>query len=265
MAKPIQGTKNSDSLHGTAAADHLLGLSGDDTLNGLSGNDRINGGNGTDTAIFSGAFSDYTIDAHGNGNGPITITDTRPTGDGTDKLINVELLQFSDATIDAKTGAVVGAAAGNIVVVHDDGTFTSADSLAAAVELAVNGETIFIGSGSYDVGSVAINEDLTIIGTTDTQINGGFYIGAGGDGTTIDNVTINGGAPVVGEAGMVGVFVQADDVTITNSTFNGDEINGTADRGIVTSITDAQGLVISDNTFTGWTPAFISIPAPMPR
>ena len=100
--------------------------------------------------------------------------------------------------------------------------------------------------------SILISEDLTIIGTDDTQINGGFYIGAGGDGTTIENVTILGGAPVAGESGLIGVFVQADNVTVSGSTFIGDGLPGTADRELLTSIGDAQGLVVSDNTFQNW-------------
>jgi hypothetical protein len=166
----------------------------------------------------------------------------------------VERLAFSDVTVDASTGAVVGAAENNVVVVHSDGTFASFATITEAVDAAISGETIFIGEGTFGVAgeSILINEDLTIIGTDDTQINGGFYIGAGGDGTTIDNVTIQGGAPVAGESGLIGVFVQADNVTISGSTFIGDGVDATPDRGLLTSITDAQGLVVSDNTFTAW-------------
>jgi hypothetical protein len=253
MAKPILGTKNSDTLPGTNSADKILGKAGDDILQGLQGDDFINGGKGTDTAVFSGTREDYDIVFRGNGHGPVQVTDLRASPeDGSDRLINVELLSFADVTVDTSTGAVVGAGAGNVVVVHADGTFDSFATIADAVAAAIDDETIFIGSGTFEAGSILISEDLTIIGAEGTQINGGFFIGAGGDGTTIDNVAINGGAAVAGESGLIGIFVQADDVTITNSTFNGDANVATADRGILTSITDGQGLVISGNTFTGW-------------
>jgi len=98
-----------------------------------------------------------------------------------------------------------------------------------------------------------VDRDITISGSGEsTVIEGGFYVGAGGDGTAIQNLAIHGGAAVTGEAGPVGVFAQADNVTIENSTFVGDSTNDTFDRGILTSITDGQGLVVTNNTFTGW-------------
>lgn len=247
----IKGTAGADTLMGTAGNDTIIALAGNDTITAGQGNDFVNGGQGVDTAVFTGNFADYNIMRHGE-EGNIIVTDTVAGRDGTDKLVQVEQFAFADVTVNARTGTVVGAGENNVVVVHENGTFQSFDSVGAAVAAAANGETVFIGGGTFDTGSVLVDKDLTIIGSDTTQINGGFYIAAGGDGTTIDNLTINGGAAVAGESGNIGIFVQADNVTITDSTLVGDNNTATADRGILTSITDAQGLTISGNTIQDW-------------
>lgn len=139
---------------------------------------------------------------------------------------------------------------GQIILVHD-GNQTTVATLAEAIEDAVDGDTILVGAGVYTE-SLTINESLTILGAEGATLNGGIYIGEGGDGTVIDNLDIEGGATVAGESGLIGVFVQANDVTISDSTFTGDETAGTADRGVLTSTGDFEGLTVSGNTFIGW-------------
>lgn len=242
MAKPILGTRADDVLASTAS-DKVIAMAGDDTITVAANAKMVNGGPGYDTAIFeTTAYADADISAKGHGNGPVTV-------DGV-KLIGVEAITFSDVTIDARSGAVIGAAADNVVVTHLDGSFDSYATIKEAVAASLDGETIFVGAGTYAEGSVLVDKDITIVGAEGATLEGGFYVGAGGDGATIDNLTIEGGAAVVGEAGPVGVFVQADNVTVTNSTFIGDNVDATADRGLVTSIGDAQGLIVSGNTFT---------------
>src|SRR5205809_60762 len=151
----IKGTSGDDTLTGTAGDDTIIALAGDDTITASAGNDFVNGGKGLDTAIFTGAFADYDILRHGN-NGNIIVTDTVAGRDGTDKLVQVEQFAFSDVTINAKTGDVVGAAEGNVVLVHENGTFQSFTSIAAAVGAAAEGEAIFSGAGTVHRGSAAI-------------------------------------------------------------------------------------------------------------
>jgi len=68
-----------------------LGNDGNDLFNGGAGNDAVYGGSGTDTAVFSGNSSAYTVVAVGGG--------FRVTGpDGTDTVMGVEQLRFSDGT-----------------------------------------------------------------------------------------------------------------------------------------------------------------------
>ena len=77
---------------------------GDDRITGGTGSDEITGGDGVDTAVFSGASTDYEIVQKGDG---YLITDLRPgSPDGIDQLVSVEYAQFSDGTFKLTVGAV---------------------------------------------------------------------------------------------------------------------------------------------------------------
>lgn len=79
------------SLSGTNGA-NLTGNSQDNRLSGNSGNNILSGEAGTDTAVFSGAFAEYTV---GGG----TVVDSQPNRDGTDTLHSIEFLEFRDQTV----------------------------------------------------------------------------------------------------------------------------------------------------------------------
>ena len=93
------GSSGNDVIVGNDVANSLKGGPGDDSLQGAGGNDTIDGGAGTDTAVYASASSNY--DWWWNAaDGTWTVDDGRTTPtDGTDKLINVEKLQFSDKTV----------------------------------------------------------------------------------------------------------------------------------------------------------------------
>ena len=75
--------------------EYLKGYGGNDTLVGGAGNDTLDGGAGTDTASFNGPSSNFTITKAFSG---YTVTDK--TGAlGTDTLLNVERVQFTDKTV----------------------------------------------------------------------------------------------------------------------------------------------------------------------
>lgn len=94
----IAGSAFADTLTGNAGANLLQASMGDDILTGMAGNDTLDGGSGTDTAVFSGAKSNYTITVAANGE--VTVQDNRANSpDGTDLLKSVELLKFSDQTV----------------------------------------------------------------------------------------------------------------------------------------------------------------------
>ena len=80
---------------GGSAIDKLTGNVANNTLAGGAGNDVLDGAAGSDIAVYSGMFSNYSIVQ--NADGSWQVVDLR-TGspDGSDKLWNIELLQFSD-------------------------------------------------------------------------------------------------------------------------------------------------------------------------
>jgi Ca2+-binding RTX toxin-like protein len=116
----INGTSSGETLTGTNDADIIRGNGGNDTLDGGGGDDILEGGDGSDTfiggsgndyingrygnndvAIFSGVRANYLIEnVVINGLNHARVTGIGPSaGDGVDTLLNVELLQFSDVTI----------------------------------------------------------------------------------------------------------------------------------------------------------------------
>ena len=80
-----------DFVRGGDNAELINGGSGNDTMEGQSGNDTINGESGTDTAVYSGNQSSYTLTLSAD---TTEIQDRRGGGEGTDRLINIELLDF---------------------------------------------------------------------------------------------------------------------------------------------------------------------------
>ncbi|MCV3764546.1 M10 family metallopeptidase C-terminal domain-containing protein [Rhizobium sp. TRM95796] len=88
---------------GGAGDDELIGNDIANMLRGGAGDDLLKGGAGTDTAIFSGAASDYAITANDDGSYAV-----RALGgdEGKDTLIDIEKLSFSDGEVNL-TGDVV--------------------------------------------------------------------------------------------------------------------------------------------------------------
>ncbi|UWR12389.1 DUF4214 domain-containing protein [Sulfitobacter mediterraneus] len=93
----VRGSDAPEYINGGADNDILLGQGGDDTLIGGSGADIIDGGAGRDTASFSGAQTAYTLTLSPT---ETMVQDRRTDADGSDTLINVELLDFSTNLFD---------------------------------------------------------------------------------------------------------------------------------------------------------------------
>jgi Ca2+-binding RTX toxin-like protein len=95
-----------------AGDDSVYGGSGNDQMKGDGGDDLLDGGDGTDTAAFAGASADYLVSVAG---GATTVATESGGGDGSDTLLNVELVKFSDGlfSVDAN---------GTLVPVTDPGT-----------------------------------------------------------------------------------------------------------------------------------------------
>ncbi|WP_108662194.1 cadherin domain-containing protein [Acuticoccus kandeliae] len=95
-AQHYLGSAGTDVFEGSGQADLIEGGAGDDSLSGIGGNDTIDGGEGTDTARFTGTEDEYTIDRRADGS--IVVTDSVAGRDGTDTLLNVEILAFADGS-----------------------------------------------------------------------------------------------------------------------------------------------------------------------
>ena len=86
---------NDANLTGNAYDNVLTGNAGNNMLKGGKGDDQLVGGDGNDTAIYSGAYEDYSIIKN---DGYTTIKE-RVNQDGSDMLINIEFLQFSNRKV----------------------------------------------------------------------------------------------------------------------------------------------------------------------
>jgi hypothetical protein len=94
------GSQENDMLIGHAGNDKIEAANGKDRLIGNAGNDTLDGGSGLDTAIYSGSQSSYTLTLSPTST---TVIDRLADGNGTDTLIDMELLDF-DTEIPALGG-----------------------------------------------------------------------------------------------------------------------------------------------------------------
>ena len=92
----LWGNEGGDAINGGSGNDSLYGGVGNDELNGGIGNDLVDGDVGNDIAAYLGVKGSYTLTL---GPSSTTITD-RNGSEGTDTLINVEKLAFTDRTLD---------------------------------------------------------------------------------------------------------------------------------------------------------------------
>lgn len=83
-----------DSVQGGAGLDTIQGGAGNDTAAGGAGDDSIDGGAGSDAAVYDVARSAATVVR----TGPGAWTVTTASG-GTDTLVNVERVQFTDGSL----------------------------------------------------------------------------------------------------------------------------------------------------------------------
>jgi hypothetical protein len=100
----LDGVNNS-GLQGNDEYNRLKGNSGNNSFEGLKGNDRLDGQGGSNTAIFTGDFSEYTVN---NLTTYAIVTDGIPNRDGMDTLWNIHFLQFNDQTIPISLQNTVG-------------------------------------------------------------------------------------------------------------------------------------------------------------
>jgi Ca2+-binding RTX toxin-like protein len=103
-ANRLSGIGGRDTLNGAGGDDILSGGEGVDTLAGGAGSDSLDGGLDEDTAVFSTAQGANGVFAFG---GLVAVLNA--AAHETDRLLGVELLQFSNATVAAGTAAAFNA------------------------------------------------------------------------------------------------------------------------------------------------------------
>lgn len=95
----LTGT-NPSGIKGNDIDNILNGNTAYNTLQGGKGNDTLDGKEGTDTAIFTGSYTQYTVTINA---GVVTVKDNTANRDGTDILTNIEILQFTDQSVQTST------------------------------------------------------------------------------------------------------------------------------------------------------------------
>jgi Ca2+-binding RTX toxin-like protein len=253
-AHDVDGTAADDYIAGGAGDDHFTALGGNDTLRGNGGDDDLEGDGGTDTAVYAGVIGDYTITTITDGNGHVigfsAVSDNN-AGDGdegSDTLDSIEVLQFNGVTLDLAQPVQLFDGGGNLV-----GTFAT---IQAAVNASQNGYSVNVAAGTYNE-TVTVNKDITIVGSNagtpgtgargaEAVIDGGVHMNAAG--ATLDGLTILGGGILAGNP--AGIYVDADNVTLTNLVVQGD---GSAGTGILTPYNGGvTGLELSDSRVDDW-------------
>lgn len=199
----IDGGAGDDVLSGDLASDSISGGMGNDQLWGSGGNDSLDGGNGVDYAFYyGGKLADFSV-THDAGTGVWTVTDLRDgSPDGTDDLVNVERLVFSDdyLTIGDATGLNLTGTAGKDYLngtIADD----TLNGLAGNDELyGGDGNDTLNGGNDNDYMDGGAGHDSLVGGDGDDYLQGGSFtdtlIGGLGNDSMYDNdgdTTVSGG------------------------------------------------------------------------
>ncbi|MFN9987364.1 MAG: beta strand repeat-containing protein, partial [Pirellula sp.] len=152
------------------------------------------GGAGTDLAVYTGNWRDYTITTGSDGQGAFyQLVDSTPGRDGTDKLYNIENIQFADGTASAASLQNVAPNA-----VSDIGTAVEAGGIS-------NGT-----AGSNASGNVLTNDTDTNVGDTKTVTGVAFG--------TVGSASTNVGSNVTGTYGTINIAANGSyTYTVDNS------------------------------------------------
>ena len=89
------GRDKAEVLKGTIYSDQIYGLGGNDQMTGFAGNDTLDGGAGMDIANWAAKSANYELHKTKDG---WQLRDLNGN-DGTDTLINIEKLQFTDRSV----------------------------------------------------------------------------------------------------------------------------------------------------------------------
>ena len=133
-ADTVTGTNQADIIATNGGGDTIDALDGNDTIVGGTGGDDIDGGSGTDTSVYAGTISGFSYTVVTAPSGMVTGFTSVTQGGDVDTLASIEILQFTDVTLDTTDPVQLFDDGGTLV-----GTF---DTIQAAVDAA--GDTILI-------------------------------------------------------------------------------------------------------------------------
>jgi Ca2+-binding RTX toxin-like protein len=125
------GSASNDILTGDSNPNTIDGGAGGDTITGGGGNDLLTGGSGLDTAVFTGAAANHAVSVTGS---IATIADRTGGGEGTDTLVQIERLEFSDEGIALDLSGSAGEAAMAIAAVFGPGVIQDEHMVGLALQ-----------------------------------------------------------------------------------------------------------------------------------
>jgi len=191
----------------------ILGTNANDILQSTSVNETIDGGAGTDTAVFNATRAAATLNKASTG---WTLTST---ADGTDTLLNIERLKFSDKTI----ALDIDGTAGQCYRIYK-AAFARTPDLAGLgywISLVDKGTSLqqvaagFIGSAEFQSvyginpsNEVLINKFYTnVLGRAPDSIGANYWIGILNDHKdTVENVLSNISESSENKSSLIGVI-----------------------------------------------------------
>lgn len=108
----LRGYAGDDRVSAGVGADALSGDTGNDTMNGGPGNDTLDGGEGRDTATYTTPRGHFTVTVQpGTPGSSITASIVDATGvEGSDSLLGIERLLFSDGAVGLDINGIGGQA-----------------------------------------------------------------------------------------------------------------------------------------------------------
>jgi Ca2+-binding RTX toxin-like protein len=189
------GGSGSDTITGNLLANSINGNDGNDTIVGSAGSDTLDGGSGTDLVQYGSARSGYTVTSSGAG------YLVAKAGGGTDSVINIENVQFTDGTFAISSLVSGGGTSGNgipypttSITVEATGYFSGSTANERILTNNISNTWVYGGGGDDYI--TAYNWNLQIVGDDGNDVleaqdsSIGLTGGAGADYFVFDPTTI---------------------------------------------------------------------------
>ncbi|MBL6929790.1 MAG: hypothetical protein ISR44_11520, partial [Rhodospirillales bacterium] len=165
----LDGDYDASTVAGGAGEDTITTGGGEDVITGGADDDYMDGGAGADVAVFSGSFADYAISTDA-ATGEITVAGP----DGTDTLVNIELLRFDDG--DVPVEGIGGEPTVSITAAAGD------EDQPIELLIDVSAASPFDPVGSITIGGVPQGATLSVGTDTGLSLDGNVLSGSGEGG-----------------------------------------------------------------------------------